>query len=235
MDRCTLLLTGRCDLACRYCPVRSDGMADPARVLAACRQAAAAGARRFLLAGGEPLLLEDLPALVGQIKALPGVDWVGLATSGVRLAPRLEALKQAGLDGVELHLDACDAFTFTAISGKSQLLNQILQGIWGAVARDIPLTVTAVLLADNAPTLAVLAGLARQYDLTVRFVPPPPGSGEAGPDQAQALAILGRSIKGLTLDGGVWRAPGFKVKIEFGGRLWGAFGMEEGEVLRCDR
>lgn len=130
MEHCTLVLTTQCTLACRYCALcRENGpAATPDQVLNTCREAAAAGVRRFNLAGGDPLLLDDLPDIIRQIKALPGVEWVSLTTNGTRLYPQLADLKQAGLDGINLHLDACDAFTFTGITGKSQLLNEILKG-----------------------------------------------------------------------------------------------------------
>lgn len=235
MEHCTLVLTTQCNLACRYCALcRENGpVATPDQVLNACREAAAAGVRRFNLAGGDPLLLDDLPGLIRRIKALPGVEWVSLTTNGTRLYPQLVDLKQAGLGGINLHLDACDAFTFTGITGKSQLLNEILKGAWAAVAQDISLTISAVLLEDNASNLGGLAGLAKPYDLTVRFVPAPANSGEQGPDEAAALEILRRSVKSLTPDGSGWRAPGFKGRIEFGRSLWGAFGMEQGGVRYC--
>lgn len=231
MEHARIILTRQCNLDCYYCKEHTAGQpADRGRLLAACRQAVASGVGRFQLSGGEPLLYEDVPGLVAELKAMPGVEWVSLTTNGVLLYPQLPALKQAGLDGINLHLDVCDAFTFTAITGKSQLLNEILKGIWGAVARDLPLTISAVLLEDNAPYLAVLAGLARQYDLTVRFVV----TGEsrrAGLDENAALEILSRSVKGLVADGAVYRAPGLRGKLEFGTDLWGAFGMEHSPVL----
>ena len=233
MEHCKIVLTTQCNLNCRYCKSHSgsESMADRTLVLAACRQAGASGVSRFQLAGGEPLLYEDVPGLVRELKSLPGVEWVSLTTNGTLLYPQLRGLKEAGLDGINLHLDACDAFTFTNITGKSQLLNEILRGIWGAVAQEIPLTISAVLLEDNAPTLAVVAGLAKQYDLTVRFVKAPSESGEEGPDEKTALEILSKNIKGMEFDGNAYRAPGLKGTIQFGNNLWGAFGMEQGGVL----
>ena len=233
MEHCKIVLTTQCNLDCRYCKSHSGNgkMADRTRILAACRQAAASGVSRFQLAGGEPLLYEDVSGLVGELKAIPGVEWVSLTTNGTLLYPQLRTLKEAGLDGINLHLDACDAFTFTNITGKSQLLNEILRGIWGAVAQEIPLTISAVLLEDNAATLAVVAGLAKQYDLTIRFVRAPIQSGEEGPDQKKALEILSKTIKGMEFDGNAYRAPGLKGSITFGENLWGAFGMEQGGVL----
>lgn len=231
MDHSRIMLTRQCNLECYYCKERAaGGMADRTRVLAACRQAAASGVRRFQLSGGEPLLYEDVSGLVAELKTIPGVEWVSLTTNGTLLYPQIPALKRAGLDGINLHLDVCDAFTFTAITGKSQLLNEILKGIWSAVAHDIPLTISAVLLEDNSPYLAVLAGLAKQYDLTVRFVVTDTGR-KAGLDQKTALELLSRSVKGLAADEAVYRAPGLRGKLEFGTDLWGGFGMEHSPVL----
>lgn len=209
-------------------------MVQRSRVLEECRRAVGEGARRFQLVGGEPLLFDDLPGVIRDMKSIPGVEWVGLTTNGILLDCALPALKEAGLDAVNLHLDTCDAFTFTAITGKSQVLNEILKGIWSTVARDVPLTISVVLLEDNAPYLAVMAGLARQYDLCIRFVPAPRGCGEKGPDEKAALEILRRNIKDLTFDGTAYRSSGLKGCIEFGDSLWGAFGMENGGVVRFD-
>lgn len=234
MDHSRIILTKQCNLDCYYCTAHTAGeQADRSRVITACRQAVSSGFRRFQLSGGEPLLYDDVPGLIAELKAVPGVEWVSLTTNGTLLYPQIQALKQAGLDGVNLHLDACDAFTFTAITGKSQLLNEILKGIWAAVARDLPLTISAVLLEENAPNLAVLAGLAKQYDLTVRFVVTEE-SRKAGIDEKAALEVLSRSVKGLTADGAVYRAPGLKGKLEFGTDLWGAFGMERSSILALE-
>ena len=235
VNECTLVLTARCNLDCRYCTRHSEEGPEAERgaVLEACRRAAADGARRFQLAGGEPLLFDGLPSLVREMKNIPGVEWIGLTTNGTLLYPALPPLKEAGLDAVNLHMDACDAYTFTAVTGKSQMLNEILKSVWSAVALGVPLTVTSVMLEDNAQNLAVLAGLARRYNICVRFVTPPPQSVEAGPDERAALEILGRSIKGFYRDGNLWRAPCLKGNIEFGRSIWGAFGMENGRVLHC--
>lgn len=234
MDHSRVILTRQCNLDCYYCTEHAAGSpVDRSEVMAACRQAAASGCRRFHLSGGEPLLYEDVPGLIAELKAVPGVEWVSLTTNGTLLYPQILALKQAGLDGINLHLDVCDAFTFTAITGKSQFLNEILKGIWAAVAQDLPLTIFAVLLKDNAPHIAVLAGLAKQYDLTVRFVVTGE-SRKAGLDEKMALELLSRSVKGLTADGAVYLAPGLKGKLEFATDLWGAFGMENSPVITLE-
>lgn len=60
---------------------------------------------------------------IAALKRLPGVEEVTLTTNGVRLAELVPALKAAGVDGVNISLDAADPETFQAITGFDQLGN----------------------------------------------------------------------------------------------------------------
>ena len=162
-----------------------------------------------------------------ELKAQPGTEWVGLTTNGTRLAPLVPELAKAGLDGVNLHLDTCNAFDFAAITGREQVMNDILNGLWAAVAHGIPVTVSSVLLPETLPQISVMAGLAKQYLLTVRFV----GLPGLSPDREEALSVLGRYIKHLEPDGEVWRSDELRGCITFGGEIPGAFGMEGAAVV----
>lgn len=162
-----------------------------------------------------------------ELKAQPGTEWVGLTTNGTRLAPLVPELAKAGLDGVNLHLDTCNAFDFAAITGREQVMNDILNGLWAAVAHGIPVTVSSVLLPETLPQISVMAGLAKQYLLTVRVVSLPGLS----PDQDEALSVLGRYIKHLEPDGEVWRSDELRGRITFGGEIPGAFDIEGAAVV----
>ena len=54
------------------------------------------GVRKLRLTGGEPLLRADLPDLIGDLTAIPGVEDVALTTNGVLLAQHAAALRQPG-------------------------------------------------------------------------------------------------------------------------------------------
>jgi pyrroloquinoline quinone biosynthesis protein E len=101
-----LELTYRCPLHCVYCYNPTDfantgaelATADWIRVL---REARALGAVQLGLSGGEPLVREDLEPLVAEAHALG--FYINLITSGVGLSDvRMRALKQAGLDHIQL-------------------------------------------------------------------------------------------------------------------------------------
>lgn len=223
MEKLRIILTEECNLACRYCR-RSE---DAAKAERPAVLAAAEGAERVELAGGEPLLWPDVCGLVRELKARPGTNWVGLTTNGTMLAPLVPELAKAGLDGVNLHLDTCNAFDFAAITGREQVMNDILNGLWAAVAHGIPVTVSSVLLPETLPQISVMAGLAKQYELTVRFVSLPGLS----PDREEALSVLGRYIKRLEPDGGVWRSDELRGCITFGNEIPGAFNMEGAKIV----
>lgn len=209
MEKLSIILTSRCELRCRYCRRRSDdgGFASGQAVLRA-----AQGASDVELAGGDPLLYPDICGLVRELKAQPGLERLSLVTNGIHLAPLARGLKAAGLDAVDIHLDSCNAFDFEAITGRSQLLNDILNGLWSAVAQGLEVCVTSALLPETLSQTAVMASLAKQYDITVRFQ----RLDERSPEYDEALAVLGRYIKGLEPADGAWRSPELRGRIVFG-------------------
>jgi PqqA peptide cyclase len=101
-----LELTYRCPLHCVFCYNPTEfartgaelATADWLRVL---REARALGAVQLGLSGGEPLVREDLEAIVAEAHRLG--FYINLITSGVGLTrARIAALKAAGLDHIQL-------------------------------------------------------------------------------------------------------------------------------------
>ena len=101
-----LELTYRCPLHCVFC-YNPTGLGDVGRELETAEwlrvleEARALGSVQLGLSGGEPLVRDDLEAIVGAAHRLG--YYTNLITSGVGLAePRLAALKEAGLDHIQL-------------------------------------------------------------------------------------------------------------------------------------
>jgi len=99
-------LTYRCPLHCVFCynPVdfaRCEDELTTDEWLRVLREARRTGAVQCGFSGGEPMLREDLEILVGEAHRLG--FYTNLLTSGVGLnEPRIAALKQAGLDHIQL-------------------------------------------------------------------------------------------------------------------------------------
>ena len=101
-----LELTYRCPLHCVFCYnptdfARTGAELPTAEWLRVLREARALGAVQLGLSGGEPLVREDLEEIVAEAHALG--FYINLITSGVGLTrTRIAALKQAGLDHIQL-------------------------------------------------------------------------------------------------------------------------------------
>jgi pyrroloquinoline quinone biosynthesis protein E len=101
-----LELTYRCPLHCVFCYnptdfARTGPELPTSEWLRVLREARALGAVQLGLSGGEPLVREDLEEIVAQAHALG--FYINLITSGVGLTRnRIAALKQAGLDHIQL-------------------------------------------------------------------------------------------------------------------------------------
>src|ERR1700740_650307 len=87
------------------------------------------GVRKLRLTGGEPLLRANLPDLVGDLSAIPGVEDVALTTNGVLLARYAGELKAAGLKRVTVSLDSLDPEVFARMSGGLGGVEEVLAGI----------------------------------------------------------------------------------------------------------
>jgi pyrroloquinoline quinone biosynthesis protein E len=156
-------LTYRCPLACPYCsnPTRFFETAGElsavvwGRVFA---EASALGMVQVHLTGGEPLLHEELEAVVAVARA-EGL-YVNLVTSGVPLdEERWKRLLAAGVDHVQLSFQAPTESLSDRIAGRRAFARKL------DVARFVlesgtPLTLNVVLHVENIGTLDELLALA---------------------------------------------------------------------------
>ena len=193
-----LSITDRCNLRCRYC--MPDGVETCAHedvltyeeLLHLTRLFAACGIDTVRVTGGEPLVRRDADRLVAGLKAVPGIRRVRLTTNGVLLARQLPGLLAAGLDSVNISLDALSGETFARVTGRDELA-AVRQGLNAALAAGLPVKLNCVPQAGvNEKELAGLAELARTLPVQVRFIEMMPiGYGAALPC-IPAPALLAR-------------------------------------------
>jgi pyrroloquinoline quinone biosynthesis protein E len=160
-------LTYRCPLHCPYCsnpldlpPASGELTTDEwKRVL---DEAAALGVLHALVSGGEPLLRGDLAELVAAAR-LAGL-YANLITSGLGLTPgRLERLQEAGLDNVQISLQADEETLADAVAGGTAHAWK-LEAARLVRRNGLPLTLNVVLHRGNIDRLAALIDLAEDLD-----------------------------------------------------------------------
>jgi len=87
-----------------------------------------AGIKNVRITGGEPLIKKDLFELVKMLKSIDGLKELSMTTNGVNLDPYAEALKDAGLDRINISLDTLKKERFRQITGSDNL-HEVLKGI----------------------------------------------------------------------------------------------------------
>lgn len=117
----SLIVTDRCNLACRHCAVANLRRIDYRFTILQqdLRNLYAQGVRILLLYGGEPLLWHDgqrtLRDVVAEARAI-GFYWVVIVTNGTRGLDLPEAdLVLVSLDGTREHHDAIRGRTYETV------------------------------------------------------------------------------------------------------------------------
>lgn len=177
-----LSVIDRCNLRCQYCmPADVFGEDFRFRPLAELLTfdqlvtVAAAfvelGVAKIRLTGGEPLLRPDLPELVRRLRALdPGLD-LALTTNGLRLGALTKQLKDAGLNRVNVSLDAVEPAVATRMAGRPVEPQRIVQAIESTRAWGLGVKVNAVIKRGvNESEILPLAKLCRELGVTLRFI-----------------------------------------------------------------
>ncbi|MCM2249687.1 MAG: GTP 3',8-cyclase MoaA [Geothrix sp.] len=195
-------VTEQCNLACVYCRPRT-GALERAEAPALSRNETvqlvqaftSLGIRKVRLTGGEPLLRRDLETIVAGIS--PEVEGrVHLTTNGLHLAKRARGLRDAGLCGVNVSLDAAERGAFERLTRKDGLA-RVLAGLEAARAAGLKAKLNAVVLRGwNEDQIVPLARLAQAEGLQVRFIEFMPYQGNGwGKDQFVPADEILRTVR----------------------------------------
>jgi cyclic pyranopterin phosphate synthase len=172
-----LSVTDRCDLRCFYC--MPEGFTDfetpdhwltfdeIERVIAAFGRL---GVNRVRITGGEPLVRKGLPELTARLSVLPGIDDLSLSTNAVQLAKHSEALRQGGVQRLNVSLDTLQPERFREIT-KGRL-EKVLDGLMTAKASGFsPIKINMVVMKGvNDDEVEEMVDFCLQHGFTLRFI-----------------------------------------------------------------
>ncbi|AEW93386.1 MULTISPECIES: GTP 3',8-cyclase MoaA [Streptomycetaceae] len=197
-------LTDRCNLRCTYCMpeeglqwlAKPDLLTDDEIVRLVGVAVTRLGVTEVRFTGGEPLLRPGLVDIVARCAALAPRPRISLTTNGIGLARTAEALRDAGLDRVNVSLDTLRPDVFATLTRRKRH-HDVLAGLAAARAVGLtPVKVNAVLMRgvndDEAADLLAWA-LAEDYEL--RFIEQMPLDAQHGwqrSDMVTAEEILAR-------------------------------------------
>lgn len=177
IDHLRLSVTDACDMRCCYCRPQSEGSArlpghltDEQRVELVTFLHARFGLSQIRLTGGEPLIYDGLIDLIQAIKrGLPSVS-LALTTNARRLARFAGALRDVGIERINVSLDSINPKTFRAMTGVA--LGPVLEGLEAARAVGFPpARINSVVLRGmNDHELVALAAWGMERGHEVRFL-----------------------------------------------------------------
>jgi cyclic pyranopterin phosphate synthase len=106
------------------------------------------GIREVRFTGGEPLLRRDLVSIIAATAALSPRPDISLTTNGIGLDRRAGALRDAGLDRINVSLDTLRPEVFRKLTHRDRL-SDVLSGLAAAAAAGLtPVKVNTVLMRD---------------------------------------------------------------------------------------
>lgn len=128
------------------------------------------GVRKVRLTGGEPLLRNDILPLISGIKSA-GIRDLSITTNGQRLADMAQALKQAGLDRVNISLDTLITDRYRKITRGGEL-DRVWEGIKASERAGLsPVKINMVPVRGvNDDEVSRFAALTMYKDVHIRFI-----------------------------------------------------------------
>src|SRR5690349_6075758 len=202
-------LTDRCNLRCAYCmpPEGLDWLPgdevltgdEIVRLITI--GVSRLGIREVRFTGGEPLLRRDLESIVSRTAALSPRPEISLTTNGIGLSRRAGALREAGVDRINVSLDTLRPEVFRKLARRDRLPD-VLDGLAAAAAAGLtPVKVNTVLMRginDDEAVPLLSYCLERGYEL--RFIEQMPLDAQHGWKRAEMvtaeeiLTALGREF-----------------------------------------
>ena len=188
IDYLRIAVTDRCNLRCVYCMpsegiklMRHDDVLRLEEIVEVARAAVDIGVSKIRLTGGEPLVRRGIESLVAQLAAIDGVADLAMTTNGVLLPKYAPLLADAGLQRVNVSLDAIDAERYAALTRGGDVRG-VLAGIEAAKKAGLtPIKINCVLGRkdsdadgpvndERGPDAHDVAAFAKREGLEVRFI-----------------------------------------------------------------
>lgn len=172
-------LLSRCNLSCVYCTMGEDEVKEnnthehiaPAQQLLQTIQQLhkVLALETVRLTGGEPLLYHELIPLIKGIKQA-GISKIKITSNGFLLERMALPMKEAGMQSINVSLDAVDEDIFFLMSKRNQV-KKVLDGIDAALDAGLQVKINAVIMKGiNENQVLPLLAFAFERNIPIRFL-----------------------------------------------------------------
>lgn len=177
-DYVRIAITEKCNLRCTYCmPEEGVDFKDGEQILSTdeilrvIRVLGQLGVKKVRFTGGEPLVRKDIIQLVEGAVNTPGIKAVHMTSNGIIFPKYAQALKDAGLTGVNISLDTLESEKFKKITRRPGE-DKVQESIRLAIKLGFPRVKinNVVMRGFNDDELDIFTELTKELPVTVRFI-----------------------------------------------------------------
>lgn len=170
-------VTDRCNMQCAYCMPRGNNKwlkqeetlqyDEIVRLVSILTHM---GIDRIRLTGGEPLIRPRIEDLISAVSKISRIKKISMTSNGLLLHDKAKALKDAGLQGVNISLDTFNPSRFKSITGVDGL-SKVLAAIKSASDVGLKIKINTVILRGwNDDEVVDFAKFAKETGYQVRFI-----------------------------------------------------------------
>jgi len=172
-----LAITDRCNLRCVYC-MPADGIRFLPRqeiltfeeLERLTRLLVAKGITKVRVTGGEPFVRRGVMQFLRRLACIQGLSSLHVTTNGVLTAPLIPRLKEIGVTGINVSLDALCRERFMKVT-RRDLYDGVLRTLQESMRHDMSLKINAVVQDETgADAIIPLSRLACRNPIQVRFL-----------------------------------------------------------------
>lgn len=171
LDYLRISVTDRCNFHCAYCrPHAGNALLSYDDLFRLSSLFVDLGVRHLRITGGEPLVREGVSDFIARLKGIPSLESIGITTNASLLQGKLPLLEKAGLDYLNISLDATDRELFHSLSGSGQR-DVVLENTRQASRGPIHVKLNTVLLRSTwERQLDEVTAFAMENGIPVRFI-----------------------------------------------------------------
>ncbi|MFQ3546067.1 GTP 3',8-cyclase MoaA [Halobacillus rhizosphaerae] len=129
------------------------------------------GTEKIRLTGGEPLMRKNLDELIRRLSAIDGIKDIAVTTNAVFLVKQAKKLKAAGLNRVNISLDAIEDEVFKQTNGRGIKTSPVIKGIEAAREAGLNIKINMVVKKGmNESQILPMARYFKETGDTLRFI-----------------------------------------------------------------
>lgn len=172
----------KCNFRCTYCMPKEifgdDYMFLPENellsfdeIIRVAEQFAKLGVEKIRITGGEPLMRKNLDQLIARLTEIPGINDIALTTNAIFLPRKAQKLKEAGLQRVNVSLDAIEDDVFKVTNGRGVVTSPVLKGIDAAYKAGLQVKINMVVKKGmNDSQILPMARYFKGRDIILRYI-----------------------------------------------------------------